>query len=265
MAGRTPSAGPRSFRSARAFLVRSVDTGETDRRLSFFTESDGLVSTVAKAAHRSRKRFGGSLQKYFLLDVAWTEAPGRMAVLESVSLVASFWEIVTDWERVRYADYLLELAETLFPQPGPKPKAFEVLLFGMRSLALGDPPPALARKSEAALLSVGGWGPNLASCRGCGQPPGAFPSKPSARPLRFVIADGGILCGSCPGVGGTYLSLGAVKTWRALQASSPPVVARVRISDKILEELQLVIPRYLEYCIGRPLRSLGGCSPSGNP
>lgn len=262
MAGRMPSAGPRSFRSARAFLVRSVDTGETDRRVSFFTDSDGMISTVAKVAHRSRKRFGGSLQKYFLLDVAWSEAPGRMPVLESVSLVTSFWEIVADWEKVRHADYLLELAAAVFPQPGPKPKAFDVLLSGMRSLALGDPPHSLARKSEAAFLVLGGWGPNLAACRRCGQPTGSFQPKLHGRSVRFVLSEGGILCGNCPGGGGVHLSLGAMKTWRALQASSPAVLARVRITDTILDELQIVIPKYLEYCIGKQLRSLGGEAPS---
>jgi DNA repair protein RecO (recombination protein O) len=256
-----PSAGPRSYLSARAFLVRSIDTGETDRRISFFTDSDGMVSTVAKAAHRSRKRFGGSLQKYFLLDVAWTEAPGRMPVLESVSLVTSFWEIVTDWEKVRHADYLLELAAALFPQAGPKPKAFDVLLSGMRSLALGDPPYPLARKSEAAFLALGGWGPNLAACRRCGQPTASFQAKLHGRSVRFVLSEGGILCGNCPGGGGVHLSLGALKTWKALQAFSPAVLARVRITDIILEELQIVIPKYLEYCIGKQLRSLGGESP----
>ena len=264
MAGRMPSAAPRSYLSARAFLVRSIDSGETDRRISFFTDSDGMVSTVAKAAHRSRKRFGGSLQKYFLLDVAWTESPGRMAVLESVSLVTSFWEIVTDWEKVRHADYLLELAAALFPQPGPKPKAFDLLLSGMRSLARGEPPHSLARKSEAAFLALGGWGPNFAVCRRCGQHAASIPSKFHGRSVRFVLSEGGMLCGNCPGDGGVKLSLGALKTWRALQVSSPSVLARVQITDSILEELQIVIPKYLEYCIGKRLRSLGGEFPSLN-
>lgn len=260
-----PSAGPRSFRSAQAFLVRSADAGETDRRVTFFTRTDGLVSLMAKAAHRSRKRFGGGLQKYFLLDVSWTEAPGRMPVLESIALLESFWEIVTDWERVRHADHLLELAAALFPQPGPKPKAFDVLLAGIRSLASGDPPPVPARKSEAALLAVAGWGPNFSACRRCGLPIGDISTSPRGRGVRFVPSEGGVLCGNCPGGEGTRLSLGAVKTWSALQASSPGVLARVRISDIILEELQLVIPKYLEYCLGRPLRSLGGSSASENP
>lgn len=259
---RIPAAGPRSFRSARAFLVRSADAGETDRRISFFTDSDGMVATVAKAAHKSRRRFGGTLQKYLLLDISWTEAPQRLPVLESVSLVTSFWEIASDWEKVRHADYLLELAAAVFPQPGPKPKVFEMLLSGMRSLARGDPPPALARKAEAAFLALGGWGPNLSTCRRCGRPPGSSPSVRPGRAVRFLFSEGGVVCGNCPGGGGVNLSLGAMKTWRALQASSQAVPARVRVSEDILAELQSVIPKYLEYCIGTRLRSLSGEFPS---
>ncbi|MBI5419313.1 MAG: DNA repair protein RecO [Deltaproteobacteria bacterium] len=260
-----PSAGPRAFRTSRAFLVRSMDAGETDRRLSFFTEAEGLVPMVAKAARRSRKRFGGVLQKYFLLDVSWTEAPARMAVLGSAAILESFWEIVADWERVRYADYLLELSAALFPQPGPKPKAFEMLLAGMRSLSLGEAAAASGRKAEAAFLAMGGWGPNLASCRACGRPAarslrqaGVVPGKTGGAAFRFLPSEGGILCADCSGKAGIPLSLGAVKTWRALQSSSPAVVGRVRITDTILDELCMVIPKYIEYNLGRPLRSLGG-------
>lgn len=265
MERRMPSAGARSFRSSRAFLVRAVDSGETDRRISFFTESDGMVAAMAKAARRSRKRFGGALQKYFLLEIGWTEAPGRMPVLESVSLLASFWEIVRDWEKVRHADYLLELAAALFPQPGPKSKAFDALLSGMRALAQGEPPDALARRAEAAFLAMGGWGPNLAECRRCGAPSGSFPTTLPGRSVRLVVSEGGILCGNCAGGGGLHLSLGGLKTWRALQAPSRAAIARVRITESILEELTIVIPKYLEYCIGIRLRSLGAHPAPGNP
>src|SRR3989304_954176 len=156
----------RSFRSSRAFLVRAASMGETDRRLTFFTEAAGAVTVVAKAAHRSRKRFGGALQKYFLLDVAWTEEPGRMPILTSASILESFWDIVANWERVRYADYLLELVSAVFPQAGPKPKAFAFLLAGIRSLSQGASPAPVGRKSEAAFLASGGWGPDLSAGKG---------------------------------------------------------------------------------------------------
>lgn len=241
--------GSRSFRSSRAFLVRSADFGETDRRLIFFTEAAGALGVVAKSAHRSRKRFGGALQKYFLLDIVWSEESGRMPILASASIVESFWDIVANWERIRYADYLLELVSSLFPQAGPKARVFAFLLSGIRSLSLGETPPAIGRKAEAAFLAAGGWGPDLSSCLRCG--------RKESRSFRFVVSEGKLFCEGCAGKGGEPLSLGTVRTWRALQASSPSTIGRIRISEQVLYELQSVISKYLEWNIGKPFRSLG--------
>lgn len=231
--------------------------GEADRRLSFFTEREGGLTVMAKSAHRSRKRFGGTLQRYVLLDITWTEVAGRIPVLDDAVVAESFWSILEDWEKVRHADYLLELASVLFPQPGPKPTAFSLLLSGMRALSGGEVPRSLGRKAEAAFLSIAGFGPDLSSCRRCG--------KTDDGPFRFHFSEGRIDCESCMPRGGVPLSLGAVRTWRALQSRSPSAQERVRISEKILYELQEVIPKYLEWCIGKPMRSLAGGSKSEKP
>jgi DNA repair protein RecO (recombination protein O) len=245
-----PSSGPRTLHSSRAFLVRTSDMGEADRRITLFSEAEGTVSLLGKSARKSRKRFGGLLQKYLLLDIHWSALSDRMPVLEQAVLVASFWEIVEDWEKVRHADYLLELTVNLFPQPGPKPKAFEALFAGMRALALGDNPATIVLRTEAAMLSIAGWGPNLSGCKSCGTSQAAY--------FRFAVSEGVMACASCSGGSGTPVSLGAVKTWRALQSSSPSILGRIRIAEPILSELQAVVPKYVEYCIGKSLRSLGG-------
>lgn len=239
-----------SFHSSPAFLARAFDLGEADRRLTFFTRDAGVLVTVGKSAWRSRKRFGGTLQRYVLLDIAWTERPGRMAVLSAASIGKSFWGIVEDWERVRHADHLLEIATELFPQAGPKPRAFDVLLRGIRSIAEGESPSETARKAEAELLVIGGWGPDLTACRKC--------KGKESRSYRFLASEGGILCDACAPPEGIPVSLGAVKTWRTLQAVKGPVQGRLRIPSVIGEELRSVIPKYIEYCLGKPVRSLAG-------
>jgi DNA repair protein RecO (recombination protein O) len=254
-------AGPRKFRSSRALLVRSVDVGESDRRVSFFTEGYGLLIMVGKAARRSARRFGGTLQKYLLLEVGWTEVTGRMPVLGSSVLIESFWSIVEDWERVRHADYLLELTAALFPQAGSKRTVFGVLLSGLRALAAGDPPSMVARKAEVSYLSIGGWGPDLSACKRCGRSVETF-LKTGRWTLGFLPSEGGLLCGACRGTAGVPLSPGAVKTWQILQASSPSVRERIRISETILVELQSVIRQYLEFNMGFAVRGATG-SPSG--
>lgn len=244
------SAGPRAFRTSRAFLVRAQDLGETDRRLVFFTEAVGPVTLVAKAARRSRRRFGGILQRFLLLRVEWTETPGRMGLLGQAAVERSFFEITGNIAKVVQADHLLDLAVVLFPQPGPKPKAFEILAAGIEAIASGEPPAAAARKTEAAMLAAGGWGPDLSGCRRCRERQSPW--------FRFVPPDGGLLCPRCGKEQAPCLSLGAVKTWRALQAAPPARLSRIRVPDAILVELEEVIGRYLEWHFAGALRRPGG-------
>ena len=231
-------------------MVRASDMGESDRRITFFTKAAGVVSLIAKSAWKSRKRFGGMLQRYVLLDITWTDVLGKRLVLESASFSTSFWPIVDDWERVRYADYLLELAAEIFPQEGPKPKAFDLLIEGMRSLSDGENPEKVARRTETRFLSISGWGPDLSGCRKCGKTEGIW--------YRFMPSNGGVLCESCAAGNGVRISLGAVKTWKALQGQNAPARGRLQVSHGIADELQTVIPKYVEYCLGKSLRSLQG-------
>lgn len=244
------AAGERTFHASPAFLVRAVDMGEADRRLTFFSRDAGVVSILGKSAWRSRKRYGGLLQRYVLLDIEWTETPGRMPVLSTASVSASFWAIVEEWERVRHADYLLELAAEMFPQEGPKPRAFGILLDGIRAISAGEAPGKAARRVEAGFLGIGGWGPDLSGCRKCG--------LAESRWFHFLPSEGGVLCESCATGTGMKLSLGAVKTWKALQSGGGAARERLRVHDVIALELQYVIPEYIEYCLGKRLRSLGG-------
>ncbi|MBE7416040.1 MAG: DNA repair protein RecO [Deltaproteobacteria bacterium] len=45
----------------RAIVLNSVDYGESDRILTFYTLGRGKMSGIAKGARRSRKRFVGNL------------------------------------------------------------------------------------------------------------------------------------------------------------------------------------------------------------
>jgi DNA repair protein RecO (recombination protein O) len=225
-----------------------VDVGEADRRLTFFTEAEGVVTLLGKSAWKSRKRFGGALQRYFLLDVSWSARAGRMAVIDQSAILESFWEILSDWDRVRHGDHLLESSAALFPQAGPKPRAFHALHAGLRCLAGGEDPRIVARRCEAVFLHTAGFGPNLAGCRVCG--------REIARTFRFLPGEGGVACDRCAVGGGETVSGGAVRTWRAFQALSPGAYGRFRVAPQALEELGRILPAYLSWCVGRPLRSL---------
>jgi len=150
---------------------------------------------------------------------------------------------------VRTADHLLEVASELFPQAGPKPRAFEVLLRGMRSIAEGEPPAETARKAEAEFLAIGGWAPT-------------WPGAVNARKRR-PVPTGFSLRGRGP-VRRPVARRGIPPLPRRRKDVARPAGGgdgRTRSAPDsvvIAEELRVVIPGYVEYCLGKQLRSLGG-------
>ncbi|HVI73863.1 MAG TPA: DNA repair protein RecO, partial [Anaeromyxobacteraceae bacterium] len=50
-------------------VLRTVDYGESDRVVSLLTAERGKVSAFARKARVSRRRFGGALEPFTLLQV----------------------------------------------------------------------------------------------------------------------------------------------------------------------------------------------------
>ena len=58
-----------------AIVLRSWSFGESDKIVSFLTESHGKLTGIAKGAKRSRKRFANSLEPFSLVNLRFLDAP----------------------------------------------------------------------------------------------------------------------------------------------------------------------------------------------
>ncbi|HTU59687.1 MAG TPA: DNA repair protein RecO, partial [Polyangiales bacterium] len=54
---------------AAALVLRAVDFGESDRVITLLTRELGLVSTMARAARKSKRRFAGALEGFAIIHV----------------------------------------------------------------------------------------------------------------------------------------------------------------------------------------------------
>ena len=73
--------GARSRLAARshntlALVLRRTAYGDADLVVSLFSEKLGQVSALARAARKSQRRFGGSLEPFHIVEVELDEAPG---------------------------------------------------------------------------------------------------------------------------------------------------------------------------------------------
>jgi DNA repair protein RecO (recombination protein O) len=97
-----------------AVVLGTVDYGESDRVVVLLTRERGKLSAFARGARASRKRFGGALQPFTLLDAEVRERAGSdLLGLDAVDVVQAFGGIRTDLARIACAGYACELAREL--------------------------------------------------------------------------------------------------------------------------------------------------------
>ncbi len=68
-------------RQSEALILRTYPFHEADLLVTFFTRAEGKVRGVAKAAKRSKRRFGGALEPLTHVTAHWDWIPATSFLL----------------------------------------------------------------------------------------------------------------------------------------------------------------------------------------
>jgi DNA repair protein RecO (recombination protein O) len=178
-------------RSDEAYVLRTQELGETDLIVSLLAEQYGQVRGVARAARKSRKRFGGALEPLTRVRAAWSEKQGRdLHRIETIDAVRSFAIMQSD-PTVQAACAVLAEICTVFAHEGQAdPRGFKLLGAVLEALEGGADPVTAVRYFEYWTLRLHGLLPDLAACAICSSP--LEPGQPAK-----VVRRQGVLCRSC--------------------------------------------------------------------
>jgi DNA repair protein RecO (recombination protein O) len=246
----TAAAHTPSHHSTRALLARSVDYREADKICELLTVEIGRISTMARSARKSRRRFGGALS-LFVLGQAEIKRPARgdLLELESFEAVEDFGGAISaDVIKIAHGSYMIELARELWPPGQPEPATFGILLEALRVLAAGPASASLLRAFELRILASLGLGLLLDRCVACG--------RAAERGWTSVnVARGGLVCPPCGG-SGQELSLEAMELLGRLTriplAESAAIVPERTVAREARDTLLIAVRGHL----GKELRSL---------
>ncbi|MEO8184226.1 MAG: DNA repair protein RecO [Deltaproteobacteria bacterium] len=171
--------GARSRGAARshttlALVLRRTPYGEADLIVSLLSEKLGQVSALARAARKSQRRFGGSLEPFHTLEVELNEAPGaELMQLREARLVGPRAGMLTDLSGMEAGGVFLGWVRHSAPAHTPEPGLWQLsqsCLDALESRALGAASAASAspRLILAAhglwLLDACGWRLELSYC-----------------------------------------------------------------------------------------------------
>jgi DNA repair protein RecO (recombination protein O) len=178
-------------RADRAYVLKTQALGEADLIVTLLTEGCGSVRGVARAARKSRRRFGGALEPLTEVQARWSERAGRdLHAIEGLDLIRSHADLQTDPGLQATCAVLAEIAGHMVREGQADPKGFRLLGAVLKALDGGLDPWVAIRYFEYWTLRLHGLLPELGTCGLCGEAlTGDAP--------RAVNPGRGLLCRDC--------------------------------------------------------------------
>lgn len=237
---------------SQSIIMRIKDFGESDLLVTFFTSDRGWLKGVAKGGRRSRKRFANCLDLLCLTDLEYVlKKKGDLYFLNSCKLIHAFPGLRSDFYSLSLASYMVELAETLFPQNVVDNNMFELMKKSFMALDDGVRNDVLRILFEAKTMALGGYGINLEKCCKCGRP-----YTGTGRAV-FLRERGAVACLNCAKE--TALSPGmepdTAGSLNMMQSAPWDDVGTISLSEEVIREIKPVLKLHLEYRVGKRLKS----------
>ena len=177
--------------TTQGIVLRYADYREKDRMLTLLTPFSGRVEAVARGCRRPGSPLMSCAELFAYGEYVLYQGKGRSGVV-SFSLIDSFYPLREDYDRLRYASYMLQMLEAQAIPGERADRLFQLLIRSLKRLCYMPLDP---RAVTAAFLLMGaalsGYRPRLSHCVHCGR------RVPETEARLFDIEEGGLCCDDC--------------------------------------------------------------------
>ncbi|MDJ0765459.1 MAG: DNA repair protein RecO [Myxococcota bacterium] len=231
----------------RAFLLRSVDYGESDRIITLFLDGRGKVSALARGARKSWRRFGGALEPFSLFEVALARGKGRLWHLKQAHLLTPHADFALDLKRMEAGAFILNLVREASVEGEPLPEVFSIIEATMALLETANPDHIrpIAICTELKILTAIGLGVSIDHCNACGR------IVPEGKSVRFHPARGGVVCTPCGG-GPIGLPAPTMQTLARLNQTALSNVTSIGATPDTLDQIETALSAFTAHHLGWP-------------
>jgi DNA repair protein RecO (recombination protein O) len=198
--------------TSEAVVLRTWPVHEADLIVSFFTRDYGRVRGVAKAALKSRKRFGGALEPMTLARAWFAERPRQELVrLDQLEILRSPLSAPVDQTRMAVLSFYAEVIDEALPERDPQETVFRLLVSVLEQTTAAQSEivqPWMALTYFSLWMTrLMGLLPDIGRCMVCGDTLGAGE-------VRFNAYADGLFCGLHANGTGSALS---ADSWQMAQ------------------------------------------------
>ena len=177
-----------ALKESEAIVLRTYPLRESDLLVTLFTRMEGKVKGVARAAMKSRRRFGGALEPLTYVRASYDERERQELVrLDSCEVIESPMSSEVSYSRAAALAHVAELLDELLPDREASDAVFRLslaVLQEMRGPVLWMP----LTYFELWMTRLMGFLPEFSECAVCGR------ALDGTRAYWHALADG-LVCG----------------------------------------------------------------------
>ena len=176
-----------SLKQSDAIVLRTYPLREADLLVTLFTRTEGKVKGVARAAKKSRRRFGGALEPLTCVRAYYEDRERQeLARLDSCDILDSPLSAAVDYPRVMALEHVAEALDELLPDREANDAIYRLAVSVLRRLRDGSIWMPLTY-FQLWLVRLVGFLPDLDVCSNCGQ------SLNGSKAYYHALADG-LMC-----------------------------------------------------------------------
>jgi len=188
-----------ALKESEAIVLRTYPLRESDLLVTLFTRHEGKVKGVARAAKKSKRRFGGALEPLTYVRAFYDDRERQeLARLDSCEVIESPMAGEISYPRAVALGHVAELLDELLPDREPSDAVFRLslaVLHELRGSSLWMP----LTYFELWMTRLMGFLPEFAECVSCGR------SLNESRAFWHALADG-LVCADDKRIASSELS-----------------------------------------------------------
>ena len=178
---------PMALKESEAVVLRTYPLREADLLVTFFTRNEGKVRGVARAAKKSRKRFGGALEPLTFVRAFYEDRERQeLARLDALEVLESPLASEVSYPRAVALAHIAELLDELLPDREANDAVFRLTLSVLSRLR-GPQIWMPVTYFELWMTRLVGFLPDLSECVVCGR------TLNGSRAYFHALADG-LMC-----------------------------------------------------------------------
>lgn len=172
-------------------VTKTTKFSETSLIVTIITRDFGKISAIANNVRSSKSHMRMGLQLFAYSEIVVYEGRGKTGLyrLNEMSLLEGFRNIRTSLEKLAYASYFAEIANSAVTEDAPDEEALRLLLNSLFAL---DRDLCTAEKIKTVyewrMAAVAGYEPQLETCSKCSE---------TEDNMFLSLTEGKIFCGKC--------------------------------------------------------------------